>query len=371
MQDRSADFDKAVRLGRRGVCQVDAYFGGVATVENLPVVEGAVSLSLTGDARRSLRVTIMDANREWTSDASGPLTPWGNELRVRTGFETSAQWGQPLSPELLDQGWFRIVNTKRSLSGLTRITALDRSFVVAGAGFENPWQIPANADRAAQVAAILRQGYGGVVVDPAPPMSVVPALVVWEEGSRSGNPWRNAVDLCASDGKDLAFTVRGTAAIGYRPNPLTSPVWEYASGPGGLLLDAELDLDLTGVHNVWYVESSASSLSTTRASSEITDPASPIHPGRVGRRPTWYTDPLASTASALQAQADYYRLVEGGRPEGLTFPAKPHPAQEPGDVVSVVDDRSGLAVVGVLDSWDLDLFAQAPSTMRTLGRIVR
>lgn len=372
MQARSAAFDRAVRLGARGVCQVDGYFGGLPTVEGLPVLSGAVLLSLTGQARRALRCSIIDERHRWSRSPDGPLTPWGNELRVRTGFEVAPQWGAPAVPELLEQGRFRIVRVNRSLPGVTTITAIDRSFVVAGASFEYAYQIAANADRAAAVAGIITRCFGGAVLDPAPPMAPVPARTIFEEGARSGDPWRNAQDLCSSDGKDLYVSPLGTFRIAPRPDPLTAPVWTYQPGPGQLLVDAEEVLDLVPVRNVWHVEAQGGDNAWPAvASAEITDPLSPINPGRVGRRPEWFTDSLAILPAQLQAQADYYKLVDGGRHEGVTFTARPHPALEPGDVVAVKEPVSGLDVACVAAEWELDLFSAAPSVVHTLGRVVR
>lgn len=363
MHSRSAAFDAAVSAGGRPVCVVDLnrvdVATGAVTAVALDVAVLGPSISIDGSAavRRSFKATAIDSDGSLipllpTDD----LAPYGVEAAVRSGFLLDDG-----STELIPVGVFRLGRTEASSSGAIPLTGKDRSVVVDAAGFEMPYTIAAGTNVATAVHDLVDAAYPGLTYSLAVTAETV-GLTVYQEASTGR--WTAAQALAASAGLEVFFDAAGAVVLRPVPDPTTdSIVWEYAPGSANLLIDSSYVLDSDSARNVAIVLGEASGdAAPIRGTAEITDPASPLYPGRIGRRPVRLVTQLVTT----QAQADDAAIAllqrEAGGSEQAAFRAAPHPAHEAGDVVRLADEELGLDVTCVLAAWTLD-----PSLLTEIG----
>lgn len=366
MRIRSSRFDDAVKGKIRAtyVTRVDAYRGGALKLANVPVQSGTVTLDLSAPSRRSVALEVIDDTGLLTPRLpTDPLNCFGSELVVSCGWDYHDG-----TTELLPQGVFRITRSVPTQARTIEISGLDRSEPVAAALHERPFVIAGGTNLGVAVRNLIESRLAGLTYDFVGTASTVP-LTVYQEGDTNGDPWQNAMDLAAADGKELFFGANGEVVMRLRPDPSqAAPVWDYSPGPDSIRLGVANAHEITGVHNVWVAIAEGTGAALGSASAEVTDLTSPIHPGVIGRRPKFLRSQAITSAAQTQAAADGMKRADAGASERATFSAVPHPAHEPGDVVRLVDPSLGLDASVVLAAWTLDLrFGQA-STFTTLGR---
>lgn len=369
---RSSAFDAAVRFGGTVSYRVDVQRVNLVTGEQTTVVAdvklanaASVHVDTSAASRRSLRCMIADPLGDLAPVvASDPLAPYGNELVVTSGFS----WPDG-SFERVPVGVFRIVDSEAAGNGQVSLTCLDRSVVIAENRFEVPYAIPAGTNLVGAIQALLTSRYPGITFSVTSTARTVP-LTVFQEGSHSGDPWRNAADLAAADGYEVFFDAAGVVVIRPVPDPTaTAPVWTYAPGPDSLLIGSTSAMNAEGAANIAVVTGEGSGVGVPiRARVAITDPTSPLNPTTFGPRPVFLASPLITTqAQADDAAAALLQRHAGGS-ERLRFRAAPHPAHEGGDVVRVVNADLGLDVNVVLASFDLPVTLSAEVEYVTSAR---
>jgi hypothetical protein len=369
---RSAKFDSAVRYGGTVSYRIDvqrvSLSTGVATtiVADVKLVGPAsVHVDTSASSRRSLRCTLADPDGSLAPiAATDPLAPFGNELVVRTGFS----WPDG-SFERVDVGTLRIVDAEADGDGAVRVSCLDRSVVIAENRFTVPYVIPAGTNVVAAIQSLLLSRYPGLTISSTASVRTVP-LTVYQEGSHSGDPWRNARDLAAADGLEVFFDAAGVAVIRPVPNPAVDPlVWSYKPGADSIYIGSTSGLTADGAANIAVVTGEGTGVGAPiRSVAQITDPASPLYPNAFGPRPVFLASPLITTQAQCDAAAVGLLQRSAGGAERLRFTAAPHPAHEGGDVVQVVNAGLGLDRNVVLASFETPIVLSSVVDYATLGR---
>ena len=364
MYGRSAAFDDAVRYGGNPVYNLFAQSVDVSTGKATPTLTGLVidgspnvQVDCTADSRRVLDLNIIDTDGTLTpKTAFDPLSPYGNELVLQTGFMING------APELIQQGVFRIQNAKGDGLGGIDIKTLDRSSVVKSARWEQPYTIADGTNAVVAITTILQDRYPGLIVLSDNSDATIP-LTVFQEGSAgSSDPWADASGIATAASLDVFMDNLGRGIIRYRPDPTAqAPVWTYQPAADSLLLTSDLTLNADGVYNVFIASASGTGTDVTLSGkAEITDPSSPIYPARFGRKPVFYASPLLTTQDMCDQAAQTLMSNQAGSAEVIGFSAAPHPAHDARDVVQVVNAELGITDQFVLQSFPMPVLMDSP-----------
>lgn len=381
MQLRSAAFDAAVVVGGRVIqdVRVTTMVNNVATtiLPGLQPLPGSqVKIDRRSNIRRTLDLSLADPTGLLIPrKATDTLAPYGNEIAVRLGFSYIDG-----STETVPVGVFRIEDINTDETGIIKITGRDRGAVIEQALFEAPYSLPVGQNLGTAIFNMLQSRFNGTLPSQFTPTSAVtpPTAIVYLEGTLTGNPWQNAIDLATAAGFELFFDAAGVCVFRPIPNPVAAnTVWTYAPGLNALVLGEQDALTSKEVYNVVVVAgeggpigAAGSAVNPIRSTVAVTDPLSPIFPsGAFGRRPYCIQDPTITTQAAADATAAALLLRYAGSGEVIGFNAAPHPAHEPGDVIRLQEPTTlGLDAYLVLDSWELELGLHKDANYATTGR---
>lgn len=371
MLTRTQRFDDALKYGAQTVAVVDIYRAGAIIVPNVPLDSGVVHLDITAEHYRSMDVSVVDEYGLLTPQLpSDPLQPYnGNEAKVKAGFQFPDG-----TQELKTLGVFRIEESSLDEPGLVRISGIDRSVVVKEARFEAPYFIASGTTDIAAIRTLIEARVANLDWTLWPTNSVYSMqATVFEEGSRSGDPWTICQDIATNGGREVLFDNEGRPILRTIANPVVAvPTWVYSVGTDSIVMKSNKKISTQGVSNVWVVmgENASSGLAPVSAKAEITDTTSPIFPSPVGfgRRPAFYASQYLTTVAQCQTVADNMKAAGAGWSEVVGFTAIPHLCQEGRDVVQVVDAETGINLFVVLSSFDLDVFLSSETSFATIGR---
>lgn len=381
MQSRSAAFDAAVLTGGRVVqnVYVTRMIGGFAVpvlTALQPLPGSKVSLDRRANIRRTLDLSLADpTGTMMPRTATDALAPYGNEVVVQVGFQYIDG-----TTELMAAGVFRIEDVDTDEAGNIKLKGRDRGAVIEQALFESPYALTPGQNLGTAITTMLQSRFNGTLPTnfSATAATVPPTATVYLEGTLTGNPWQNAIDLATAVGYELFFDGAGVCVFRPIPSPVAlSSVWTYAPGANAMVLNEQDALTSKDVYNVIVVAgeggpigASGSAVNPIRSVVAVTDPSSPIYPSSAfGRRPFAIQDSTITTQAQADSTAAALLLRYAGSGEAITFGAAPNPAHEPGDVVRLQEpDLLKLDVYVVLDAWDLDLGLRSESKYATTGR---
>lgn len=361
----STRFSRALTQGGNPYLEINAYRAGVLRRSNIrPQGTPTITLDESAAIRRSLSVILVDEDGTLTPKSPlDALSPFGNELEVKCGFQYPDG-----AIETVPMGIFRIDSADPDGLGSVKITGLDRSMVIARARHETPYTITDSPLTTVAIQALISAKYPGLTFISETTLHTVP-LSVYEEGDKSGDPWKNAQDLAMNDGLEIFFDVRGQVIIRRVPNPVSaSAVWNYAPGTDSMLLSSNNVAEAVDARNVAIVVGEPPGAAPVRATKEITDPTSPLYPPVFGRAPIFLTSPLITTTVQAQAAADALLLRHAGKSEQLAFNAAPNPLHDAGDIVRIVDADQALDVNVVLSKFTFPLLMNAEVKYETRAK---
>lgn len=376
MEGRSSRFDVAVVEGGPAFFSIDVQRAGLTLAEGLPFLDDA-KVNVDGDAaiRRTFSGTVVDDTGLLTPRTSGDaLSPYGSELVARVGFRFVDG-----SIETLPVGVFRITSAEPVGHGKIKIAAKDRAIVVQESRFEAPYVVPAGkrvvepgvGGPGGAVVELIASRYPGLTYEADTSVTTTLPLTVFEEGDRSGDPWKCARQLAASAGMEVFFSPRGNVIIRKVPDPGSTPaVWTYGGqGEAEIKLGATNRLTAEEARNIAIVTGENSGAAPVRAVVEVTDPTSPLYPASFGRRPVFLASPMITTIDQAVAAAQALLIRRAGGSEQASITAAPHPAHEAGDVVRLIDEKlAGGSAYAVLSSFSLPLTLRDAVTYETLAR---
>lgn len=391
MLTRSDEFDTAVTTGAPVVVTAEVQRGG-ATVATIDLLPGAtINLDDSVASRRMFTGQVADDGTLAPHLASDTLAPFSIELVVSTGLilPSASIYSEPYlytplgasgpilgNLESIQEGIFRVNLVQDDSTGLISIAGPDRSFVVASAQNESPYQIMAGTPLDTAIGQYLVTKYPSLVLvsDGAAHAELLATTVVYQTGTSSGDPWSNMQSLAADFGRELFIDNLGRAILRPIPDPTAWPIsWTYAPGTANLAESGSHIMDTSqNVPNVVIVSSGGTGAGTpATASVEITDPSSPIYPDPegFGRRPLLFTTPQQTDFAGCLAVANALLNQKIGAFDQVPFTAIPHPCHEPGDVVSYTSSLLGLSVQLVLAAWSFQVDMQTANsyTTRTAG----
>lgn len=184
---------------------------------------------------------------------------------------------------------------------------------------------------------------------------------LYEEGDKLWDERTSFIADLSKDGSlDVGFDAGGEFRI--RKLPVLDPtasVWTFRTGDAGNLNTADRDRPFDRYYNTVIVQPLDESQAWDQQVVQISDPAHPLHPDKVGVVPFFYKSATAGdNAEALQVAVSTLSRVSGAT-ETVSLDVLGNPALEVGDVVTIAheatDTDPGFAAVHIIDSFQMDL----------------
>jgi hypothetical protein len=310
-----------------------------AAVTTIPIVDGTVSVDVNSNVRRVLDLTLapLQSTFDLLSVPGGELTVSLTYRFIDTTTETvplgifcvntQSMGYRPDGSITLKcpDRWWRIQSNEFGVS---------RSSVASNAGWQ---EVKRLVEAAWPNVAYPFPGWASTgVTNPDQSATTKVGSLVWDDGSRE-----NAImAILKANNLDCYFDVNGLAVL--RPIPtLTTgsvPVWTIKPGTTGILKDANRTRDLTTVHNVIAITSSASDIiiagrEVANTRSPATDPLSSLGP--LGRVVFNYASPLLRNAAQMDAAGKTLLNKQLTVQQQLTATSTPNPALDAYDVADI------------------------------------
>lgn len=358
-----------------------------ATYENMVYVKSEVITRLKSDL---IPITAQD-----------PLAPYGNEVRVWRGIQTTtvsfegdnyqelaagyANYSalatsfllysdmdnqrrvETVSDELVPLGVFQItdVQIQDTDAGVElSIDGFDRSYKVS----RNKWQKPKtvySGDVGTRMASLLADRYDDVQVGFSTLGRDTAKIVLGQD--QSSDPWADMIEIADAAGLDLFFDVDGVAQMVPYPTPDANSVVEsYTLDEDGLLLSLDRRVSNEQTYNGVIVIVDNSKLDTPiRAEAWDEEVDSPTYRyGAYGEVPFFFETPHILTAKEAQETAQRLLGKKQGLQEEISWTQIPNPALDVNDVVEVLDTTAGVRRVLIVDAMTIPLLIDAPMSVR-------
>lgn len=316
---------------------VSAWYAGRVTIPDVPIDSWRIVDDATRQIRRELTVSARDPDGDLVPlDYGDPLATAGQRLAVTYVAQSGEQvgWGdfviRTTHPGISwvrseHEGQMRLVCGGATIS----VTAVDLTRNLRRADLLAP-ESPAPDGTYESEIRRLCDGIIPVVIEPGVDASgKVNAGTIYDKGDGSRI---NAVE-------DLAAGVSGKLQMGndaaLHVVPVnTTPVWDIAPGEGGVLIDADYEMDIEALYNAAISTSSGGTEEITGQAFERTGTLR--WDGPLGRSPIFHDSPLITTQQA--ADADAATILANrvrGRAIPLTVTCLHHPGLESGDWVTL------------------------------------
>lgn len=327
----SALWEPVTRGEQRLEVRVDAYRGGLLIASDLPIADSGSSITVDGssDVLRTLSLIVADPTLIPTS-ATDVLTPHGTELHVQQGFRYADG-----TTELIYTGIFRIDKPSTPFGGVVKVSAADRSRLIAEDQFTSAAQSVAGATLFAEIERLILAAYPDAVVMDEISNGTICPRTVWEPGT---SRWKAVTELATAINAYVSVRPDGVFVVRPEPTIADAPALTLAIGEGGAVIDGEEEWDREGVYNAWTARGErADGTAPVQATVRDMDPGSPTYwDGDFGHRPASYSSPLLTTVPQCTAAATT-KLAKSIVPaRQVKVSCLQNPAVEYGDVASLI-----------------------------------
>lgn len=294
----------------------------------LNVIDGSVTLDSTADVYATLSLTITPDS--WPTDASSPVTPYGNEIFVERGVvygDGTREW--------VSLGYFRIDSVEQDDAPLGNIVieGSDRSAGLKDQQLVYPRQYTAGTTALSVVEDLTMDIYPWLVIDYDP--ALLSTLVT--DQVTTNDRFGFLHDLIASYGLVMRFDYRGVLWIHFPPTT-ARPVATLKTGRDGVLISVSRTLARDGIYNGVLASGEQVSDAVPPVSylAYDNDPTSPTYWfGPFGQVPYFLSSSTLTDPNQCQVAAQSWLQQNAGLPYNLDFQFVPNPALEPLDPISV------------------------------------
>ncbi|MFD4196616.1 DUF5047 domain-containing protein [Amycolatopsis thermoflava] len=328
-------------------------------LHEIPILSGDVILNSTADIRGTLDLTT---EFEWPADASGLLTPYGNELFVERGIV----YGDGVT-EWVGQGYYRLydVDQKSAPNGPIKIAARDRMSGIIDARPLAPQEFGAGVSVQAIFDFLVGEVYPGAVIlfDFDAAATTFPSSHVLED-----DRYKFLKDIADSLGKVMFWDYAGRLRVQAAPDP-TTPVFDVNHGRGGVVATVSRSLSRQAVYNAVVATGEApGEAPPVRAVALDLNASSPTYwHGPFGKVPKFYSSTFITTVGQAQAAANAMLARQLGLPYNVDFSMVPNVALEPLDPIRLsYPDKSEAHVI---ESLTIPLDAEGAMSATTREQI--
>lgn len=324
----------------------------------IPIISGDVSMDASASIRSTLALDT-DGNQLWSTEASGLLTPYGNEIFVRRGID----FGDG-TREWVSQGYFRITDVQqdKNVNNAISITAFDRMSGIIDSRLTEPRQFDEGALLTDIVFDLVSEVYPSASISwfGSGVGEVLMRALVTEDEDR----YKFIDDLVKSYGKIWYWDYNGELIIKDPPDPL-APVYTVNAGESGVLVTFSRSISREGAYNAVVVNGQG------------TDDIPPVHAvvidneplsatywyGTFGKVPKFYSSSFITTVDQAVNAGTAMLMQSRGLPYNVDFTTVPNPALEPLDPILIrTGDRDE---IHVLETISLPLTSADAQTATT------
>jgi hypothetical protein len=379
----SSNFLAAIRGSHVRSITADIYFNRTYQT-TVPVVDGSINVDRNQVCRRSGMLTLGNP-LVFPTYVTSPLAPYGAELHVN--YNLTYPTG---IVEVCPLGVLRVkdVYEEQSTGGMPVVDFQDRSAAVAAYPFVTPYDAT-GIQLFAVVNLFIAQAVPWASVNWSAGALAAGAATTFIPGGMafSADRWSAVLSCLALIGCEAYFDVLGVCQVVVTPS-LTqaglsgySPVWNFNTGAGGVLITAKRTVSRAGVYNAVFVTGGASGSAgaAPTAFASDNDTRSPTYYGPLnqlapdpasnfGPQVYQYSNTLLTTAAQCQVAANTQLANYLGLARTLNFTSVPNPALEAGDIVQATYSSTSYEM-HVIDSFVVPLGPsyQATGTTRTLS----
>lgn len=310
-------------------------------VQEIPVSGGQV----VSDARSLVRRTgtLNTSLALWPVDPRSVIQVTGTEIQVDYGIVVPGV-GTEWIPVI--RGVITKATRKRPLpsDGTMPLGLVDRSARVAQDKLLTPQQTVSGALTTAEIRRLIQESLGSSVpvTDLTGSAKVAPVMEIEKER------WADGVErLVDSIGAEVFADPQGGFIIRSQPTLTDAPVWFATTGPGGVLVERDDELDRDAIYNGVIVRGERTDgTAPVTATVWDTDPTSPTYYlGPLGRKPRDYSSPLLTTVAQCQTAGAAILARYRGANAKVSLSLIVNPALEAGDVISVPEDGGQVHII--------------------------
>lgn len=315
-------------------------YGQFGTLQ-IPVAGGQVVSDAGSQVRRT--GTLLTSLALWPVDPRSVIQVTGTEIQIDYGIVipgVGTEW-VPLIRGLISKA-----SKKRPLpsDGTLPLQLVDRAAKVAQDKLLTPGQTVSGALTTVEIRRLIQEslGTGVAVVDQTGSSKIAPVMEIAKER------WAEGVEVLAdSIGAEVFADPQGTFVIRPQPTLADVPVWVANTGPRGVVLGREDELDRDAIYNGVIVRGERTDgTAPVTATVWDTDPTSPTYYlGPLGRKPREYSSPLLTTVAQCQAAGAAILARYKGANAKVSLSLLVNPALEAGDVISVPDDGAKAHII--------------------------
>jgi hypothetical protein len=326
----------------------------LSTGDELPIISGSVKLDSNAEIRATADLEVADdGTLGWVpTDASSPLAPFGEEIRLERGIYDENGVAEMVSIAIVRIEQVHVQDSGEDLQ--IQVTGLDRAATIIDTKFETPHQIASGTNAMDAIETLLIEANPLVETDFPTTGHTTPLLVAQEGDSH----WSVAQGLAKWLGAELYFDGDGIAVVRTVSQVVGPPVLTLAEGEGGLLVEVDANWDREQAFNRVIVTGENASLGVLpRGVATDNDPQSPTYYfGPFGAKSMFWSSDMVTTSAQAGVAAEALLAKNLGIGKTVNFGAVVHPALEPLDAITIARERAGISAETLtVDSLDIPL----------------
>lgn len=332
MQPVSSKWLPALATDHGMSVKINVLYNGEIVAEDIAFEGGSIRVDSGSDIRRSLSLSLADPAL-FPFNPTDLYAPYGQRLYVEGGVTYLDG-----TSERVPLGTFVLTGISGNIhTGPLSLQASGLEILLKRALWDTATSTKGYPSAAAFLAFHIADTVPGAsFVDQSTSGGLPLATKTWDAQS---NKWAALMEVAEAAGADLFCDANGTFRLVDVPDPLTAPpVWDVATGEGGVMISATMGLSADDVYNRVYVtgENSADNAPPVFAEAYVSDPADPLYyGGPFGKATKSYSSSLVTTATQAQNVANSLLVKCRAPNRTVALETVPNPALDGGDCIRV------------------------------------
>lgn len=333
-------------LENEPIIQVDSRasiytYDGTPVWEDVPIVDGSVSIDWNRDERRTLDITFQNESSMLDTLSYNHMIKVWRGLRVPQSIVAAGWWEAPLGEFYIDN------KSSDAFPHQMSVTCRDATKRLSKDKFGKATTFKSGQGIEVLIKAIAVNG--GITKFALPTTGLLTTRDhSYERGTMR---WTAIKEIANAYGYEVYFDPDGFLRMEIMQDPATMPaVYEFKTGPGGLVAAFGKKSNDERLYNHIAVTGEGST-PVIYAEAENNDPNSPTSIAAIGRRTYEFVSQFFNTKAQAQDTADKFLKIHALESFELAIQARVMPWVETGRVVRAVDPNP---VEGDPDRYMLD-----------------
>ena len=330
MQPVSARWAPALAADHGLVTKVNVLYDGEIVAQDIPFVDGSISVDRGSDVRRQLSLSIADP-AEFPLSETAKFGVYGQTIYVESGIQYLDG-----TTELVPCGLFVVTNVSGDIhTGPLSISAVGQEILLKRAVFDTATTTKGFQSAADFIGAQIQYVIPGAsFVNASTNGATIPAVKTWDAGQEV---WAALTEVATSVGAELFCDANGSFRLVDIPDIETAqPVWDVSAGENGVMVGAELTLTADDVFNRVVVSGENMEEDKPPVTASATISTGPLrYGGPFGKVTKTYTSSLVTTQAGASDVANALLRKYRAPNRSVTVDTIPNPALEAGDCIRV------------------------------------